>query len=81
MVEICYVLGTMRSGTSAVRNALTRTNFKGLGEGHLVPLLADVLGVVHKQKTSGLRAKGSGNGLFRMSEREMSTSIFFGYEQ
>jgi hypothetical protein len=81
MVEICYVLGTMRSGTSAVRNALTRTKFKGPGEGHLVPVLADILGVVHKQKNSGLRAKGSGNGLFRMSEHEMATSILLGYEQ
>lgn len=81
MVEICYILGTTRSGTSALRNALAQTKFKGPGEGHLVPLLEDILGVVHKQKTSGLGADSSGNGLFRMSEHEMSISIFLGYEQ
>ena len=81
MVEICYILGTTRSGTSALRNALTQTKFKGDGEGHLVPLLADILAVVHKQKTSGLGANSSGNGIFRMSEYEMGISIFLGYEQ
>jgi hypothetical protein len=80
MVEICYILGTTRSGTSALRNALAETKFKGPGEGHLVPLLEDLLGVVYKQKTSGLGAKSSGNGLFRMSEHEMGVSIFLGYE-
>ena len=81
MVEICYILGTTRSGTSALRNALAETKFKGPGEGHLVPLLSDILAVVHKQKTSGLGANSSGNGLFRMSEYEMGISIFLGYER
>ena len=40
MTTILYILGSTRSGTSALRNAIAGTRYKGFGEGHLVPILS-----------------------------------------
>ena len=41
--RMLYVLGSTRSGTSALRNAITRTRYKGYGEGHMEPMLAEII--------------------------------------
>lgn len=41
-----FIVGTTRSGTSAVRNAIAETRFKGPGEGHSIGLLGAISDVV-----------------------------------
>ncbi len=39
MKSILFVLGSTRSGTSAIRNALALTRYNGAGEGHTIEML------------------------------------------
>lgn len=81
MIEIVYILGSTRSGTSALRNGLCQTRFTGYGEGHLVPILRDIIGVVDRHKTEGLGSDVAGNGLYRMDRDAMLRHLFRGYER
>lgn len=81
MVKLTYILGSTRSGTSALRNALSETRYSGYGEGHLTPLLGDILAVVRRHREEGLGAKIPGNGLFMMRENVMLRHMFYGYER
>ncbi|MEL7125147.1 MAG: sulfotransferase [Pseudomonadota bacterium] len=81
MIEIVYVLGSTRSGTSALRNGLAETRFAGYGEGHLVPILQDMIRAVRSHKSDGLGAQVEGNGLHQMRENVMLRHLFHGYEQ
>lgn len=81
MVNITYILGSTRSGTSALRNALSETRYSGYGEGHLAPMLDDILSTVRHHRSEGLGATTPGNGLFMMRENVMLRHIFYGYER
>jgi Sulfotransferase family len=81
MIEILYVLGSTRSGTSALRNGLAETRFAGYGEGHLVPVLDDMIRMVRRHKAEGLGAHVEGNGLFQLRENVILRHLFHGYEQ
>ncbi len=80
MITIAYILGSTRSGTSALRNALVETRYFGYGEGHLVPVLSDIIQSVLHHKTEGLGATVSGNGLHNMNPHEILRHLFRGYE-
>lgn len=80
MKEIVYVLGTTRSGTSALRNALALTRFRGYGEGHLAPILTDLISVVRRHKVGGLGADVEGTGLNLLRENVLLRHLFHGYE-
>lgn len=80
MIEVLYILGSTRSGTSALRNALSSTRFKGFGEGHLVPILDDLVRTVRTHRLEGLGARTPGNGLFELRENVLIRHLFHGYE-
>ena len=80
MIEILYILGSTRSGTSALRNALSNTRYKGFGEGHLVPIIGDIMQAVRKHRADGLGAKTPGNGLYELRENVLIRHLFHGYE-
>lgn len=80
MIEILYILGSTRSGTSALRNALSKTRYKGFGEGHLVPILDDIVRTVRTHRIDGLGARTPGNGLFDLRENVLIRHLFHGYE-
>ena len=80
MESIAYILGSTRSGTSALRNALGLTRYSGYGEGHIVPVLNDIINAVRYHRTDGLGARQPGNGLFQMRENVLLRHLFHGYE-
>jgi hypothetical protein len=84
MTTILYILGSTRSGTSALRNAIAGTRYKGYGEGHLVPILSEIIASVRRngQIRSGRQCAGqrpvrpkAGCG------RLMIRALVAGYEQ
>jgi hypothetical protein len=81
MIEFLYVLGSTRSGTSALRNGLAETRYAGYGEGHLAPILNDVINAVRYHKTDGLGADVPGNGLNQLHVNIVLRHLFHGYEQ
>ncbi len=80
-MQIVYILGTTRSGTSAIRNAIAQTRFKGFGEGHTVGILADFLKSVRKAKSEGQGADVAGTALFALQEHVFLRHVFFAYER
>lgn len=80
MIEILYILGSTRSGTSALRNALSKTRYKGFGEGHLVPIIGDIMQAVRDHRAGGLGAQTPGNGLYELRENVLIRHLFHGYE-
>lgn len=80
-MQILYILGSTRSGTSALRNAMATTRFAGYGEGHLVPLLSDVLEIIETQSARGTGAKVEGTGLFNLKPNVLIRHFFHGYER
>lgn len=80
MTTILYILGSTRSGTSALRNAIAGTRYKGYGEGHLVPILSEIIASVRRNGKSGLGAEVPGNGLSGLKADALITSLFAGYE-
>jgi len=80
-VQIVYILGSTRSGTSAVRNALAETRYKGYGEGHLVKILVDLIACVRRERVTGQGATIQGNGLNALRERVLIRNFFHGYER
>lgn len=80
MIEVLYILGSTRSGTSALRNAVGKTRYKGYGEGHLVPILDDIARTVRTHRIDGLGARTPGNGLFELRENVLLRHLFHGYE-
>jgi hypothetical protein len=77
-VQIVYILGSTRSGTSAVRNALAETRYKGYGEGHLVKILVDLIASVRRERVTGQGATIQGNGLNALRERVLIRHFFHG---
>jgi len=80
MIEVLYILGSTRSGTSALRNALSKTRYRGFGEGHLVPILDDLVRTVRTHRIDGLGARTPGNGLSELRENVLIRHLFHGYE-
>jgi hypothetical protein len=79
-LQIVYILGSTRSGTSALRNAIATTRFAGYGEGHLVPLLQKIVEDVRDAKATGIGHDVQGNGVAAMRENILIRHFFFGYE-
>ncbi len=80
-MHIVYILGSTRSGTSAVRNALAETRYRGYGEGHLVQILVEMIATVRRERVSGQGAAIQGNGLNALRERVMIRHFFHAYER
>ena len=81
MTTILYILGSTRSGTSALRNAIAETRYKGFGEGHLVPVLTEIIDSVRSNGATGLGADVPGNGLSCLRGDALLRSLFAGYER
>lgn len=79
-MQILYILGSTRSGTSALRNAIAQTRFSGYGEGHLVPLLQEIVSTVAKEKAQGIGSDVDGTGLYRLRENVFIRYLFHAYE-
>jgi len=79
-IQLLYILGSTRSGTSALRNAISETRYAGYGEGHLVPMLQGLISVVRHHKHEGVGCDTSGNGLFLMKEHVMIRHLVHAYE-
>ncbi|MDP2518849.1 sulfotransferase [Shimia thalassica] len=80
-MQIVYVLGSTRSGTSALRNAIAETRFSGYGEGHLTPILSDLLDNIEGHRVSGTGAAERGTGLFSLKPNVLIRHFFHGYER
>lgn len=80
-MRIAYILGSTRSGTSALRNAVAATRFKGYGEGHLAPVLQALLDNVRDLKANGLGADVQGTGLNAMRVDVLLRHFFHAYER
>ncbi|MEP3633923.1 MAG: hypothetical protein ABJQ23_20830 [Shimia thalassica] len=76
-----YVLGSTRSGTSAIRNGLSQTRYMGYGEGHLAPILQDMIKAVRYHKAHGVGASVEGNGLYKLKTNVLLRYLFDGYER
>ncbi len=76
--SIVYVLGTTRSGTSALRGALFQTRFKGYGEGHMDPLLTRLSEAVSAHADAADPALG--NAWSKLNEEALKKALFKGYE-
>jgi len=81
MVTILYILGSTRSGTSALRNAIAETRYRGHGEGHLVPVLTDMIATVRTAKRSGMGHDVFGTGLHHLDTDALLRALFEGYER
>ncbi|WP_138472830.1 sulfotransferase [Poseidonocella sp. HB161398] len=81
VISVTYILGSTRSGTSALRNALAETKYVGFGEGHLVPILEDIFSDVARHKEKGLGAGVPGNGLHNLKKNVLLRCIVHGYER
>ncbi|WP_172332408.1 sulfotransferase [Mangrovicoccus sp. HB161399] len=81
VISVTYILGSTRSGTSALRNALAETRYVGFGEGHLVPILEDIFSVVKRHREEGLGANVPGNGLHNLKQNVFLRCIVHGYER
>lgn len=80
MTTILYILGSTRSGTSALRNAIAGTRYNGYGEGHLVPILSEIIASVRRNSQSGVGANVPGNGLSGLKADELIRALIAGYE-
>ena len=81
MVHIAYILGTTRSGTSAIRNALARTRYKGYGEGHLINILNGVLQTVRHNSIEHSGLALGGNGMSALKPNVLLRHFFHAYER
>ena len=81
MVTILYILGSTRSGTSALRNAIAETRYSGYGEGHLVPMLIDIINTVRREKQTGLGHDVPGTGRHYLNADALIRHLFQGYER
>lgn len=80
-MKIAYILGSTRSGTSALRNAIAATRFKGYGEGHLAPVLQALLDNVRALKANGIGTDVQGTGLNQLRVDVLLRHFFHGYER
>lgn len=76
--SIVYVLGTTRSGTSALRGALFQTRFKGYGEGHMDPLLMRLSEVVSAHAEAA--DPNLGTAWSKLDAAALTQALFKGYE-
>lgn len=81
MVAMLYILGSTRSGTSALRNAIAETRYRGYGEGHLVPMLVDMIDTVRRQKQTGMGHDVPGTGLHYLNADALIRHLLCGYER
>lgn len=80
-MRILYILGSTRSGTSALRNAIARTRFAGYGEGHMAPFLHDLFDRLEFHRTQGLGADVKGTGLSHVRRDVLLRHLVHGYER
>lgn len=76
--SIVYVLGSSRSGTSALRNAICMTRYNGYGEGHMQPLLSRIVSAV--EGYGDPEANKTGNARDRLDAEALLRHLFAGYE-
>jgi hypothetical protein len=74
--EVVYILGSTRSGTSALRNALCTTRYKGNGEGHFIGLIYAFRKVLADFYASHKQAIDTGSLLTHVPEDAVRDSLF-----
>lgn len=79
MHQIVYILGSTRSGTSALRNAIARTRYMGYGEGHMDKFLAGLIADVRRYRQEAPETPG--NARSRMEPPKLLRHLFRGYER
>lgn len=76
-LEPLFVLGTTRTGTSAMQLAiLTRTRYTGNGEGHLFPIVAPLLETAHEYRDEKRAFQIEGTTANRTSEEDMNEAVY-----
>ncbi|MAU94913.1 sulfotransferase [Marinibacterium profundimaris] len=78
--RIVYILGSSRSGTSALRNALARTRYNGYGEGHMQPLLSRLSEEVLAYGATTTAGPRPGNARAGIDREALLRHLFRGYE-
>lgn len=79
MHHIVYILGSTRSGTSALRNAICRTRYNGYGEGHMEGMLAGIIAAVQQHRP--VNPANQGNARSKMKATKLLRHLFLGYER
>lgn len=74
-----FVLGSTRSGTSAIRDALAATRYSGPGEGHTIGLLSDMSNAVRRHYDQHGAALHEGTGLRRIDRGKLLNEIRLTY--
>lgn len=78
MVKMVYILGSTRSGTSALRNAVARTRYNGYGEGHMTRMLTGLIATVRQHESRALPDRGNAHS--KMQRHKLLKHLFAGYE-
>ena len=74
-----FILGSTRSGTSAIRNALAETRYRGPGEGHTIGLLGSLRDTVDTYFRENEPALGHGTLLKEWRRDEFWNDIVAAY--
>lgn len=69
--KVVFILGSTRSGTSVLRNALWQTRYKGPGEGHLIGLVRRIDMEIKNYYRSNREATKQGTFLSVVTEAEL----------
>ena len=78
MVKMVYILGSTRSGTSALRNAVARTRYRGYGEGHMSRMLNELITAVREHEARSKPDRGNAHS--KMRRTKLLRHLFAGYE-
>src|SRR5579862_8917444 len=73
--SVVFVLGSTRSGTSAVRHAIAATRYRGAGEGHVAGLAAKLHDAVTAYYGSHQAAREQGTLLSKIPENDWHEGV------
>ena len=76
-----YLVGSTRSGTSALRNAICETRYSGAGEGHFIGILLRLHNAITTHYRLHAAALSEGTMLAKVPQREMHMNVNNLYRQ
>src|SRR5258707_15846087 len=79
MKATLFILGSTRSGTSALRNALALTRYNGAGEGHTIGMLGGLSDAIESHFKEYGAALGEGTMLAEWQRQEFWHEIGLAY--
>src|SRR5260221_13956160 len=79
MKATLFILGSTRSGTSALRNALALTRYNGAGEGHTIGMLGGLSDGIESHFKEYGAALGEGTMLAEWQRQEFWNQVVLAY--